>query len=628
MSAPAETAAPADPGASGAERLAKLLETVASASRANQRPDLAATAEVAASRLRRPETIVCVAGEFKQGKSSLINAMLGVAACPVDDDLATAAVTLLRHGPVLEVSIQRRVDGQVVSEGIDAARLREFVTEEGNPENRLGVELVEIRVPNPVLERGWAFIDTPGIGGLNPAQAAAALTFLPAADALLFVSDAGAELGESELEFLARARDACPTIVTALSKIDLHPAWRQIAAANRDHLAQRGISTEPLAVSAVLRATAVARSDSNLNDESGIPRLLAALERDAFRSTASGAIGRAAEDGQRAIRQLSLPLERELAGLRDPAAADAVQADVAAARARLAELRGPAARWSQRLNDGFSDIAANADYGFRAAMRAISRQVDERIEARDPASGWEQLATRLQGDVAEAVGTTFRDLIDSAAALRQELGRLIRDDAIESSREIGQGIDVAELWSSKRVAGSVVKTGVGMGFGALRGAQSGVLLVGMLGNLLNLALMGPVLLGGAVIFAGKSIVDERKRLLGQRRQEARTAVRQYVDDVQFEVAKRLREMVRELQREIRDDIAGRLEELQRTLSETTAALERAARQGAEARAARIRRLEEELRALADLDHALTAAESVSRPSIQDQRAPDPAASPG
>jgi paraquat-inducible protein B len=140
--------------------------------------------------------------------------------------------------------------------------------------------------------------------------------------------------------------------------------------------------------------------------------------------------------------------------------------------------------------------------------------------------------------------------------------------------------------------------------------------------------MGPVLLGGAVIFAGKSIGDERKRLLGQRRQEARTAVRQYVDDVQFEVAKRLREMVRELQREIRDDIAGRLEELQRTLSETTAALERAARQGAEARAARIRRLEEELRALADLDHALTAAESLSRQSIQDQRGPDPAASPG
>ena len=49
------------------------------------------------ARLRRPATVVCVVGEFKQGKSSLVNALLGQAVCPVDDDLATSAITLVRY---------------------------------------------------------------------------------------------------------------------------------------------------------------------------------------------------------------------------------------------------------------------------------------------------------------------------------------------------------------------------------------------------------------------------------------------------------------------------------------------------------------------------------------------------
>ncbi len=81
--------------------------------------------------------------------------------------------------------------------------LPRWVTERGNPDNRLGVEQVEVGLPHPLLERGITLIDTPGIGGLNAAHAAATLAFLPVADALVFVSDASAELTGPELEFLA-----------------------------------------------------------------------------------------------------------------------------------------------------------------------------------------------------------------------------------------------------------------------------------------------------------------------------------------------------------------------------------------------------------------------------------------
>lgn len=587
-----------------AEAARTLLGHVRAAAVANKRPDLQAGVAAALQRLDRPDTVVLVAGEFKQGKSSLINALIGIAACPVDDDLATAAVTVVRHGPKVEITVRRRVGRELVVDTIAPDQLADFVTERGNPGNSRGVEVIEIRVPNPLLELGWAFIDTPGIGGLNAAQAAAALAFLPLAHALLFVSDASAELTNVELDFLVRARDICPTVLLALTKTDLYPAWRQIQATNERHLAGRALRARGFPVSSMLRVAAIARADEELNGESGIPPLLARLQSDVLEEVRSGAVARAIHDGRRTIGQLRLPLERESAALRDPARAAALEAELASARERLAVLRGPGARWGQRLNDGFSELAASVDYRFRSAMRGTLRETEETIDTVDPADGWEEMAAALQVQVATAVGEISGQLVEGSGAIRDELAALIRDDALGTGRDPLPGLDVGDLWSGKAVSRSAVQAGVGMGFGALRGAQSGVLLLGMLGNLFGLALIGPMLLGGAVLFAGKSVLDERKRLLGQRRQEARAAVRQYVDDVQFEVGTRMRDMLRELQRDIRDDTAARLEELQKTYSEAAARTDATLKQDAAAQSKRAAELNRELGALADLDARL------------------------
>jgi hypothetical protein len=602
-------AAAPDPPASPArpepgDVLRALFRYVRSAAIANRRPDLATTIEIALKRLDRPETVVLVAGEFKQGKSSLINALLGVAACPVDDDLATAAVTVVRHGPELEIAVRRRDGREVVVDAIRADELADYVTERGNPGNSRGVEVVEIRAPNRLLEQGWAFIDTPGIGGLSPAQAAAALAFLPLAHALLFVSDASAELTHVELDFLGRARETCPTVLLALTKIDLHPAWRRIEAANREHLASRGLDCRVIPVSSTLRVAALTRVDGELNEESGVPSLLTTLQRDVLAEARAGAQDRAVADGRRVLRQLRVPLEREAAALADPTRVAGMEEELASARERLAVLRGPAARWGQRLNDGFTELASSVDYRFRAVMRGTLRRAEEEIDEVDPAAGWDAMSDALQGDVARAVGEISADLVDGSRAIRAELAALLRDDTRDSDHESDAGLEVGDLWSGKPVTRAGVQARVGMGFGALRGAQSGVLMLGMLGNLFNLALIGPVLIGGAAIFAGKSLLDERKRLLGQRRQEARVAVRQYVDDVQFEVGTRMRDMLRELQRDIRDDTTARLEELQRTYGEISTRLEGALRQDTATRSQRNADIDEELRALHDLDGRL------------------------
>ena len=111
----------------------------------------------AAARLRRPSTIVCVVGEFKQGKSSLVNGLLGRTVCPVDDDLATAAITLVRHGdPAGAVARRRGDDGSAVNERVAIEDLGSWVSEAGNPGNEKRVERLDVTVPSPVLAQGLA----------------------------------------------------------------------------------------------------------------------------------------------------------------------------------------------------------------------------------------------------------------------------------------------------------------------------------------------------------------------------------------------------------------------------------------------------------------------------------------
>src|SRR5438128_2252346 len=89
--------ASADGDAAPRGAAAVVLDVCVQAANAYQRPDLAERLAHARARLVDPLFHVLVVGEFKQGKSSLINALLGVDVCPVDDDVATAVPTILRY---------------------------------------------------------------------------------------------------------------------------------------------------------------------------------------------------------------------------------------------------------------------------------------------------------------------------------------------------------------------------------------------------------------------------------------------------------------------------------------------------------------------------------------------------
>jgi hypothetical protein len=74
----------------------EALGAAAALAAAYGRDDLARRLMDRRGLLASPGVTVCVLGEYKQGKSSLINVLLGIPYLPVDDDLATAAPGLER----------------------------------------------------------------------------------------------------------------------------------------------------------------------------------------------------------------------------------------------------------------------------------------------------------------------------------------------------------------------------------------------------------------------------------------------------------------------------------------------------------------------------------------------------
>jgi hypothetical protein len=186
-----------------------------------QDPDAGADlADLRRRQLVRPSVVVV--GETKRGKSSLINALLGVPGLsPVDAAVATA--TYLQFVPG-EPSVRAWVPG--AAEPIAVDDLTPWAT------GRQRARRIEVTHPAPLL-RYLSLLDTPGVGGLDPAHAVVALDAVEKATALLFVADASAPLSQPELSFLTTASERVDAVVFALTKIDAYPGWRRIAEDNR-----------------------------------------------------------------------------------------------------------------------------------------------------------------------------------------------------------------------------------------------------------------------------------------------------------------------------------------------------------------------------------------------------------
>lgn len=587
----------------------EVLTSGIAAAAAYERSDLADRLTLTRERLLNSEVHVVVIGEFKQGKSSLINALLNAEVCPVDDDIATAVPTSIRYGTERSATALTAPAGSddrddpdaLERRPIDFTAIADFATERlDDPEHN--VRGVDVVIKRRILEDGLVLVDTPGVGGLGSAHATAALGALSVADAAIFLSDASQEFTATEMGFLSQALDMCPHVVCVMTKTDFYPAWRRVRELNEAHLRRAGHDVPIIPVSSTLRVEAIRRDDKTLNVESGFPALIERLTTDVVGGAARREIATARRDLLAVTEQLIGPFETELSALTDPETRAALLLRLEQATQRSEQLRGQAAKWSVTLNDGVGDLTSNVDFDFRERIRKVTSEADAAIAVSDPLDTWAEFEPWLAERTSFDVVGNYRYLTDQSL----ELSRSVAAHFELDGGEVLEQLDIDN--PSRAMSRVTVDTSIDLndpsvqakGMTMLRGSYSGVLMFSMLGTMIGVAPLTPIVVGIGFVMGRKGLRDEKERQTTQRRAQARNAVRKYCDDVTFQVSKDSRDTLRRTQRQIRDFYTARAEELHRSTTEALNAAKQAAQTGEAQRAARARDVEAELKRLRSL----------------------------
>jgi hypothetical protein len=574
------------------------------AANAYGRPDLAERLSVTRVRVADPAVHVMVVGEFKQGKSSLVNALVESSVCPVDDDVATAVPTLVRFADPATARVvfePEGTDGPKIEE-IPFTDVPIFASEVGNPGNQRRVRSVEVGLPSATLSTGLVLVDTPGVGGLGSVHSAITMAALPMADALVFVTDASQELSAPEFDFLRRARELCPNIVMVLTKIDFYAEWRRMMRLDAARLAEAGLRIEMLPVSSSLQIVALGSGDAELTVESGFPELNGYLTNAVVGNAASLEARSAAQDVLRVVEQLDDMFRTERTALQNPEAIAAIIAELESTKSRAAELRSNAARWQVTLSDGIGDLNAEVDYDLRMRTRKILSEAEDAIDQSDPAQVWAEFEPWLYRKVAYEVAENYAMLAHRTTELGERVADHFRDAELAMDLSIQLTVPnptaerlgvTAHLDLGERVVGT-------RGLAALRGGYGGMMMFGMLSSVAGLTMMNPISVVLGMALGRRTYNEERDRQFAQRRQQAKAAVRRYVDEASFQVGNDSREALRLVQRQLRDEFESRANELQRTTTEKLTAVQSAAQSSEDARVRRVRDVDAELERLGDL----------------------------
>ena len=575
-----------------------LIDRCAQLCRGRDRSDLVERLGTTRAKWEASDVRVLVVGEFKQGKSQLINALVGAPVCPVDDDIATSVPMTIRYAEQPAATLLWSTVGVTEDEPekepvpIDqlAARLTALPKDRSqtSPDGRRVVG-AEASLPRQLLGDGLTLIDTPGVGGLNSAHGAATRSILPSAHAVLVVTDASQELTAPEVDFIRQALASCPHVALVQTKTDLHGQWRRVHELNSGRLRDAGLKLPQFAVSSQLRLAAARTKDASLNDESGFPRLVQFLRRSVVARRDELAARTVRHDLERTLSALTSSLDSEHRVLSSPDHLGSVMAELTRARSRADELKKRSAKWQQTLNDGIADLNADLDHDLRDRMRVIQAEAEKVIDAGDPGHAWPEFVTWLEDSTAAALADTFAWAEESAGWLAERVAQHFDEDSIESFPSLDVS-DTSGLQDRVRPMGEMDSKTPSLGSKVIigmKGSYGGVLMFGILTGLAGMALINPISVGAGLLLGGRAFKEDAENRLNRRRMEARNLVRKQLDEVVFQTSKVLRDRLRHVQRQVRDHFAEVADDLSRSIGESVSSAQSAAKADAKQRESRL-----------------------------------------
>lgn len=178
---------------------------------------VAASARSIAERVSEGRFYVACVGQFKRGKSTLLNALVGSPVLPMGVVPVTAVPTIIRYGESLAARVRFESAEWL---DIPVSATAEYVSEEKNPGNEKLVSGLEISAPNSLLKTGMCLVDTPGLGSVHAGNAEATRAFIPHIDAAIVLIGADPPLSGDELQLVQSVSEEVHELIFVLNKAD------------------------------------------------------------------------------------------------------------------------------------------------------------------------------------------------------------------------------------------------------------------------------------------------------------------------------------------------------------------------------------------------------------------------
>ncbi|HUN76575.1 MAG TPA: dynamin family protein [Steroidobacteraceae bacterium] len=219
-------------------------------------------------------------GRFSRGKTTLMNAILGVDWLPTGILPVTSAISIVTYGSRERARIEFESGGIAFDVGLKA--LPDYVSETRNPGNMHHVRAARIELPAEILRSGVSFLDTPGLGSSIPENTRTTERLLPEADAAVVVSGYDAPLSEEEVRVAREFVQSGRPVVLVLNKRDLvsEDARGEVERYTGQQLREAGIGATPyLSLSATQGLTAKLTGATSAVEASGLAHLEHELSR-------------------------------------------------------------------------------------------------------------------------------------------------------------------------------------------------------------------------------------------------------------------------------------------------------------------------------------------------------------
>ncbi len=379
-----------------------------------------------------------VVGEFNHGKSSFVNALLGETVLPVGVTPTTAAIHHLKYAETPESTV---VYSSGRRESIPFGDTRKFAVGGGTAAD--DVDYLEVGYPAALLKERILLVDTPGVNDLSLQRADITYSYIPRADAVLFLLDAGQILKESERQFLndkllKASRDKIVFVITKWDILNEDEKKEALAYA-RTQLAN--LVKDPV----VFPISAETALQGGKMAESGMPELLAHLTTFLAEERGRILLDNALGEGLNVSNLLAKGVDARRRSL-------AMKTDELERRIKMLEedLAGAAGTIEQRrvkIREEISGIKVGAQKDLERFIEETIRQLPNVIDSAKREDLRKFLPAFLQDTFQQWAEAEGKEIGGKLEALAEKTIALIKEDANDATKRVAQtlGHEVKKL---------------------------------------------------------------------------------------------------------------------------------------------------------------------------------------